>query len=280
MDAAFGFAARYASDHPNEAAERLEGLTPGDVASFLEDVDAATAAKLLGRIAPPIAGSFIEVMNVEAVAEVLPLVSVDQCVRALRHVSSDRRTEILHHLPEKLSTTTRRILRFPDGSAGAIADGSVRALPSDMTVEAALQVARDPRIAYVYVVDRDHRLVGVAHKHDLEASGKSVHLREILAPAITRIPANASITRLRRHRAWRVYDALPVVDGRGVYLGAIRHKDLRSLGEPPVAVGGSGPPLATFIELSELYWVGLASMVAGLSAGTKSGRGKELRDGR
>ena len=280
MDAAFGFAARYAADHPEEAAERLEGLSPGDVASFLEEVDPTTAAKLLDRTAPPIAGSFAEAMEVEAVSEVLPLVSPDQCVRVLRHVSPDRRARILSLVPNELATTVGRILRFPEGSAGSIADGSVTALPNDMTVTAALRVARDPRVPYVYVVDREHRLIGVVHKRDLEAGDESAILQEVAAPAAIRIPANASIAQLKRHHAWGDFDVLPVVDGSGVYLGAIRHKDLRKLDEPRVAVGGPGPPLATILDLSELYWTGLASMALALSMGTTAAGGKESNHGR
>jgi magnesium transporter len=280
MDAAFGFASRYAADHPAEAAKRLEGLSPEDVASFVEKVDHATAAKLLDRLAPPIAGSIVEAMETEAASEILALGSVDQCVRVLRHVSHDRRRQILSLLPQRVATMVGRILTFPEGSAGSIADGSVTALPSDMTVDSGRRVSRDPRFPYVYVVDRGHRLVGVAHKRDLEESSERATLQEIMAPVVARVPATASVSQLQRHGAWRHFDALPVVDGRGVYLGAIRHKDLRNLDGRHVAAGGTGQPIATLLDLSELYWLGLSTMVTALCAGTTAARGKESHDGR
>jgi magnesium transporter len=278
MDHAFRFAAKFAADHPAEAVDRLVSLSPGNVASFLGRVDATTAARLLDRMAPPIAGSVLEAMEVGVAVDVLLLVSVDRCVRALRNVSPERRAQILLLMPDELAKLVERILGYPDGSAGSIADGSVTALPSDMTIDTARRVARDPRVPYVYVVDREHTLVGVVHKRDLDAGSKGATLREIIAPVVARVPANASVAQLQRHRAWRDFDVLPVVDGRGIYLGAIRHKDLRIPDEPHVAVGGTGPPLATFLDLSELYWEGLASMVAALSAGMTAAHREEAHD--
>jgi hypothetical protein len=62
------------------------------------------------------------------------------------------------------------------------------------------------------------------------------------------------------HPAWRDFDALPVVDGDGRLVGAIRHKTVRQM-----AGENRRPMMDTIVELSELYWVGLAGMLRSLT---------------
>jgi predicted transcriptional regulator len=151
-------------------------------------------------------------------------------------------------------------------------------LQSDMTVSDALRVARDPRFPYVYVVDRDHKLVGVVHKRDVQAGNEQTTLDSIMAPKATRVPAHATGAELHRHHAWRDLDALPVVDRQGVYVEAIRHKKLRGMGESSSATGGAESPLGTLLDVAEVYWGGLSSVVAALAEGTAAPHGRERHD--
>jgi magnesium transporter len=266
------FASRFAADHPTEAARRLEGLTPRNVASFFEKADPATAAAVLDRMAPPIAASCIGAMDIARGSEVVGLLPVDRGIRLLRHLDPEHRAHILRLLPGKLAEQAERTLRFPEGSAGGLADGSVIPLPTDMTVNDALRVARDPRFPYVYVVDRDHILVGVVHKREVQAGSENTTLDSIMTPNATRVPAHAAAAELHRHPAWRDLDALPVVDRRGVYVGAIRHKRLRGVEESRSAIGGAAAPLGTLLDVAEVYWIGLASVVAALAEGSAESR--------
>jgi magnesium transporter len=279
MEAMLRIATKYAEDHPVESARRLESLSPDEVAAFLDVVDPMAAIGVLDRMAPSVAGSCIEVMEAGPAAKILSLSTVQQSVRLLRHVDPHRRGKILGLLPGELAAQTGRILRFPAGSAASIADNSVEALPSEMTVGDARRVARDARVPYLYVVDRDHVLVGVVHKRDVQQSGEHVTLDALVIPKVIRVPAHAAVAELLRHHAWRDFDALPVVDREGVYLGVIRHKTLRELGEPRTSISRMGMPLDTFVDLAELYWLGLSTMVAALAAGTTASE-EEGRDGR
>ena len=280
MEVTLRIASKYAIDHPVETARRLENLSPDEVVSFLDVVDPMAAVGVLDRMAPSISGSCIEVMDAGRAAEILALSTVQQSVRLLRHVSPPRREQILGLLPENLAVQTGRILRFSAGSAGSIVDSSVEALPSDMTAGDARRVARDARVPYLYVVDRDHKLVGVVHKRDVQRSGEHVTLDALIVPKVIRVPAHATVAELQRHHAWRELDALPVVDRRGVFLGVIRHKTLRELEVPRTAMSRTGMPLDTFVDLAELYWMGLSTMVAALAASTTADDQGEGRDER
>ncbi len=266
MEATGQLATRFATEHPDEVSRRLESLEPAVVARFLEGVTPATAASLIHRMAPAIVAGSVEVMEDGPCIDMLVLVPVQRCVQVLRHVDPQRCGHILSHLPEPLETKVTRILRYPDGSAGAMADTSVDPLPADMTVGDACKISQDPRVPYVYVVGRDHRLAGVVHRRDARAADKQSTLEAIMTTDVIRIPARASVAAVQKHSAWRDLDALPVVDSSGVYVGTIRHKSLRELRESPPLAAGPESPLSTLLDLGELYWVGLDSLVAVLAA--------------
>jgi magnesium transporter len=280
MDTMLHFASRYAADHPAEAARRLETLDPGEVATLLGRIDPATAAGVLDHTVPVNAATYIGLMAADRSAEILAQLSTQRAVRVLRHLDSATRERVIRMLPAEYSVQLERVLRFPEGSAGGMADTTVGPLPSDMKVGEARHRARDPRLPYVYVVDREGRLVGVAHKRDVQAGDDAAELNAIVAPGVIRVPAHATGAELQNHRAWRDLDALPVVDRKGVYLGAIRHKKLRELGGPDTRLGGPERPLAGFLDLTEFYWMGLAAMIGALAAETTATHGRERHDER
>jgi magnesium transporter len=277
MDAMLRIASKYATDHFEEAAARLERMSPSEAASFLASVDPSTAAGVLDRMIPSVAALVIEETEESCASQVLSLLNVQQTVRVLRPLDPRKRDQILGLLPEDMAAQAGRILRFPEGSAGSIADTSAEALPADMLVGDAIRAARDTRVPYLYVVNRDHRLIGVVHKRDLQKTDETVALEAFMLPRVTQVPASATVAELQRHRAWRDFDALPVVDRKGVYLGVVRHKTLREIKEPRTTMSGPATPIDTFVDLAELYWVGLSTMVAALAEESASSNDREER---
>jgi len=113
-----------------------------------------------------------------------------------------------------------------------------------------------------------------------------VSLRELLDPArrgpllslaraVEPFPARADVAAMSVHPGWYEHDSLPVVDERGVYLGAVRHERLRQQQGAPGARRTRGGVEAV-VALGELYWLGLSGLVTGLaSAGPRATRGEE-----
>jgi hypothetical protein len=92
---------------------------------------------------------------------------------------------------------------------------------------------------------------------------------------VVRLDALTSLATIDALPAWRDFDALPVVDSHGHYVGAIRHKTVRRM----VRIGPR-PMMDTIVELSELYWVGLAGMLRSLAPLRASPSSQEARDRR
>ena len=180
----------------------------------------------------------------------------------LRALDKPKRKAVLAELPRDVAATLTGPLRAPYGSLGAMAEPVHALLSPEMRVGDARDVLRDTPLAYGYVVDQDRRLVGVVHRRELRLDRISASVSSLMTSEVVRLPASASPWALHEHSAWRDFDVLPVVDKEDKMVGILRHRSLRRLrsqgpGSPLLA----SPAMNTFLELGELYWGGLTSML-------------------
>ena len=278
MRADLGLAARFAVDHPEEAAAALEGLSFADAAALLAELDPAGAAHLVAHLSATLAVDCLRMLPDRVVGSLLGELPLDLAARILMRASDETRRTWLAELPEERAEFLRRKLRYPAGTAGALVDPLVLALPEDLSVaEAQKQLRRSAQRAYyyLYVVDRQQRLVGALDLRELFLADTKVALGAVMQRDVERIPAHADLPTVIGHGGWRDLDALPVVDAGGVFFGIIRHRTVRQL-----TAAGAGeearPVMQTLVSLGELYWTGLSAFLTGVSA---VGPGGAPRDG-
>jgi magnesium transporter len=260
MPAEHDCAQRFAADHPDDAARLTEQFPPGEAAAFLDALPTPIAAGLIGAISPAAAAEFLEAMDRERGAAVVAALRPDIAVSLLRRIPSAERPRLMGALPPPVSRSMEGLLTCPSGTVGASADPTALAVAGDATVAVAQQhLRRYPGGAHhhVYVVDRSHALLGVLHLRDLMQARPKTRLDAVMHPASARLPAGARITSVTAHPAWRDLDALPVVDDAGIFLGILRHRQLRDL-EPS---SGGGALVGTLVSLGELYWFGLSALL-------------------
>jgi magnesium transporter len=266
MRADLGLAARFAADHPEDAAAALEQLSFPDAAALLVELDAGDAAQLIAHLSAALAVDCLKTMPDGMVASLLGELPIDLAARILMRADDETRQRWLAVLPAERAEFLRRKLRYPPGTAGALVDPLVLALPEDLSVaEAQKQLRRSPERAYyyVYVVDRDQRLVGALDIRELLLANTKDTLGAVMHRDVARISAHADVAAVAAHAGWRDLDALPVVDAAGLFFGIIRHRTMRQLSAPGA---GRQPVMQTLVSLGELYWTGLSAFLTGVSA--------------
>jgi magnesium transporter len=266
MRADLGLATRFAADHPEDAAAVLEQLSFSDAAALLAELHAGEAAQLVAHLSAALAADCLKTMPDRVVASLLGELPIDLAARILVRADDEARQRWLAALPEERAEFLRRKLRYPPGTAGALVDPMVLALPEDLSVaEAQKQLRRSAERAYfyVYVVDRDQRLVGALDLRELLLAEPKAPLGAVMRRDVERVPAHADLAAVAAHAGWRDLDALPVVDAAGVFFGISRHRTMRQLSAPG---GASQPVMQTLVSLGELYWTGLSAFLTGVSA--------------
>jgi len=220
--------------HPLDAAQASERLPARDVAALIEKAETTVSGGILQHMAPPLAGAILSELPLEKASEIFERLPVEMAALSLRSMDPSLREQVLAALPGRRSRALTSLLRFPDGTAGALMDPEVLALPEDLSAREALARVREAagNARYnLYIVDRDQTLVGVINLHELLMARPGDRLSSRMQTRVHRLPARADRHAVVSNPGWREVHALPVVDERGLYLGAIRYRTLRLLEE-------------------------------------------------
>lgn len=269
MSAELDLARQFIEDHPAEAASVLEQVSFGEAASLLSILDPSLASRAVGRISASLAVDCLKLLDNKKAAGMLEQLPLDYAARMLRRADADTREVWLGSLPADRAELLRRKLRFPTGTAGALADPLVLALPEEMAVSEAekhLHRSAERAYYYVYVVDRDHKLVGALDIRELMQAQSKATLADVMHRELVRLPALTDLNTLVSHPGWRDLDALPVVDAEGVFFGIVRHRTVRQLYGQTGQQTEVEPVVSALVNLGELYWTGMAAFLAGVSA--------------
>ncbi len=227
---------------------------------------AETAAQVIHRMHPPQAVACLSALEAERSAEICSRVPLDVGAALLRRMSPTAVESVLARLKESRAVALRRLLRFTEGTAAALADPQVLTLPSDINIGEAQRYLRrsaESALYNLYVVDREQRLVGVLTYRTLFLTPPKTALTSVMQTELISLPAQADLATVAVHPAWREFDALPVVDKAGVFLGVVRHKRIRQIFETGRDDGIPG--LAMLATMAEWYWTSLSTLMASLA---------------
>lgn len=268
MNAAKLLAKNFTLEHPSDAALILEAMTHDAAARYIEDLPPQSAARLLQTMVPSSAAPCVARLAPQCFAQVISLLPLDRAAGLLRRLDSEQQRVLLTQAPASVATLLGRILRYPQNCAGALMDPQILALPQEISVSEALARVRQTAhhaLYYLYVVDREQRLVGVLNLRELMLAPAKNNLGAVMHREVSSLTAFSDRTAIIDHPGWRNVHALPVVDDQGIFLGVLRYETLRRLesaSKPPTAAGDA---LSAVLTLGELCWVGLAGVMTDLT---------------
>ncbi|MFM2153421.1 MAG: magnesium transporter [Pseudomonadota bacterium] len=254
--------------------EGLSELDPADGAELLADLPPEECAVVMRLLPRTQLGDLFEQLPVEEQANLVQALSSEQVEQVLNDMPPDDRTRLLEELPaavvqRALQTLhpdelriARRLLGYPEGSAGRVMTPEYVALPALMTCAQALgeirkQARRAETVAFVYLVDERGRLVDDIELSAIVLADPDVPLASIADGNFTAVVATDSqgdVVRL-----FEKYDrfALPVTDSTGVLVGIITADDVLDVAEREATediqkLGGSEALDAPYLEVG--FW--------------------------
>ena len=283
MEADRQLAGAFFEHHPTEAARTLEAAPPGEIGALLSEMDGARVAPVVAAMDPAVAAAVLGVIDPPVAAGIVAAMQPRAAGVVLRRAAAPARAAILKQLPSRTASRLDALLEYPERSAGALLDPSVRTAPPDLTAQAMLDrlhAAGGTVHSYLYIVDRRGVLVGVMTLQELIAAPLDVLLGAIAKRRLATLPATAGHAAIVTHPAWRDLRALPVVDREGRFLGVVRYETVRELESG--ASARALEPVATglALDVGELAWVEGAALVEDLIDALREAAGPARSVGR
>lgn len=224
--------------HPADLADLISQVSPDEGARFVENLDIETAADAISELEPDIQLAMIRDMDVARAADIIEEMNPDSAADVLGELPAEKAKEILEKLEREDAEDIQELLNHESDTAGGLMTNDYVAYPPDITVREVMGRFRKdaPEIEsvyYVYVVDKDEKLIGVSSLKDLLLAEGEALLRDIMETNIKSIEPEADeMTTVARIAKYNLV-ALPVVDSENYFLGIVTLDDVVDRMLPP-----------------------------------------------
>jgi magnesium transporter len=217
--------------HPASVADFAEGLSVEETWQLLDHAPLPRQAAVFAFFPPYKQLDLLKGVGRERISHLLEAMSHDDRVHLLKELDEKTVEELLPLVARADREDIRKLLSYPEHSAGALMTTDYASLPADVTVTEALKLLRQQApatetIYYVYVLDRDRRLIGFVSLRDLILASPAALVRDIMQHEVISVRVNDDQEKVAGTMAKYDFLAIPVVDDQHRLVGIITHDDV------------------------------------------------------
>ena len=222
--------------------ERMSELHPADIAEIITDLNRATSGRLLEQmdnkrladtleeVEPDFQASLIRNLPDERVADVLEEMEPDEAADLLAELPKDRSQELLKLMEKDEASEVKKLLGYPEDVAGGIMTTEYISLPADITAAEAIRRMRKQAcdvetFFYIYVIDRQKRLIGVFSLRDIILAKPTALVKDFMHTRVTQVTLLTGQDEVAQVIAKYDLLAVPVVDEKDVLHGIVTSDD-------------------------------------------------------
>jgi magnesium transporter len=220
--------------HREDAARAFEMLELGEAVRLLKRLPVDVAASLLERATPHTAARVLETMDVQRICQLTSKMPPRTAAAILHQLDEAKREEVLSTLTESTARPLRALARYAEETAGAIMEPHVAALAIDLTAQQAISsIRKAPReaIHYLYVTQRDGKLIGVLNMRDLLLAAPRDPIEALVNHHVVSVTDTMDRSEVVELIQQRRLLALPVVDFDGRLVGVVKHDEALRAGQ-------------------------------------------------
>lgn len=217
--------------HPADIADVLEHLDEEHRAYVFKLIPQENASLALAEIEEGVRESLLQELGVREIADLVEDLASDDAADVVRDLPDELAREVLTKIGPTESRLVRRLLTYPEDTAGGIMAAEVVAVPEDESVRQAIERIRrageeQGDIPHVFVVDATGRLSGYLSLRDILLSRPERSVGELADREVISVPAEMDQEEVAE--LVRKYDlaVVPVVDEGGILIGQITLDDI------------------------------------------------------
>jgi len=216
--------------HPADIADIMHELSPEQRRAVLQSLDHEVAADTIEEMAPSEQATALAAMESERASDILEEMAPDNAADLLADLPQEKARELLDLMEKEEAHEIRRLLAYPETSAGGIMTTEYMAIPATATAREAIELIRkeEPEaetIYYLYVVDEEGHLMGVFSLRDLIVAPPEAKVTSFMITNVIKVDAMTPQEEVARLIAKYNLLAIPVVDQGNHLLGIVTVDD-------------------------------------------------------
>jgi magnesium transporter len=234
------------SESPGEVAELLDEVHPEDIAELVAELDDDRAVKLITTLPTDYAAQVFARLDEKRQEHLTGLIGTGSVARIATEMDADDRADFFSILPpsvheplleelEKVdpeaAEDVEELVRWPDGSAGALMTTDYVSVNPDLRLDGAINVLRSnakaaETVESIYVVDKSHKLVGMLTLRQLLISKPEERVKDVMITNV--ITVSPELDQEEAAKILAKYDlhTMPVVHQNGKMVGVITSDDI------------------------------------------------------
>ncbi len=216
---------------PADMADLVEHLNPDERLFIFKVLEPDGAGEVLMEVEPPIQESILKKIDNKSLSEIVETLDSDDAADLVGYLPEDRAQEIIESVEKDVSEELKKLLPYPEDSAGGIMALEFVAVKADATIRDAINMIREKKdeienLYHIWVVDNNGKLVGVVSIKDLLLEPRDTRVKEIMNKDV--IYVNVYTDQEEVARLFKKYDlvSIPVVDENHKLVGRITHDDI------------------------------------------------------
>ncbi|MFH0844046.1 MAG: magnesium transporter [Pseudomonadota bacterium] len=216
---------------PADVADLIEHLNQDERLYIFELMEPEGAGEVLMEIEGPVQESILSGLDNRAISDIVGELDSDDAADLVGDLPPERVKEIIETVGDDVSEELKKLLPYPEDTAGGLMALEFVAVRADETVQEAIDTLRKKReevenVYYLFVVDDSNKLVGVVSLKDLVVEPPERKVREIMNQEVISVPVTKDQEEV--YHLFKKYDlvAIPVVDEQGRLVGRITHDDI------------------------------------------------------
>lgn len=226
----------------NKLRELFDDIHPYDIGQVLINIDTEKRSELFDYLSNAELAEAIQELEYDdqkiiiddigmaRASEILVEMSYDDAVDLIGELDEEEKEEIFSLMDDEEEANIKELLRYPENSAGGLMTTEYVYLPINFTAEEAIAKLRDmapeaETVYYLYVIDKDERLIGVLSLRDLIIAKPETKVSDIMYERIVSVPIDMDQEEVAKTMEKYSFLAIPVVDKDNKLVGIVTVDD-------------------------------------------------------
>lgn len=220
--------------HPADIAHIISQIPSKSIQTVLTSLDTETAGEAIHELEPELRSRVISQLDSEQASDILEEMAPDEAADILGGLPDEKAQELLGLMDAEEAEDIQELMEHEDDTAGGLMNSEFISVGIDLSVEDTLKEVRTLAteieiVYYVYIIDQDNKLLGVASLRELLTNPPSTPISEIMATNLKTVKVDSSPEVILEIIAKYNLIAVPVLDEEDKIAGIVTVDDILEL---------------------------------------------------